>query len=43
MTEQKAEKEIKYSKELKQFIHFAFDDLVEIASSNNQLFEDALL
>lgn len=29
-----------YSEELDQFIHFAFDDLVEVAKENNRLFEE---
>ncbi len=30
----------RYSKELDEFIHFAFDDLVEIAGTNHRLFEE---
>lgn len=33
------EERIKYSKDLDQFIRFAFDDLIEIASTNKELFE----
>lgn len=40
MTAEERIQENRYTKELDQFIHFAFDDLVEVAQSNHKLFEE---
>ncbi|MCF6218558.1 MAG: ATP-binding protein [Gammaproteobacteria bacterium] len=40
MPVEEEKKDIEYSDGLDKFIHFAFDDLVDVASSNYQLFEE---
>ena len=40
MNEEVNTQEKRYTEDLDQFIHFAFDDLVEVAKSNHRLFEE---